>query len=97
MHTRPTEYPDHIRGLWYHFPLLAQKNMLGYFSSFTQKNVPKSHNVFIIVVADVLLIPRSMDSKGHAHQLRAEKAQPVVAAHTQINGWEETCMQALVT
>ena len=53
MHTRPTEYPDHIRGLWYHFPLLAQKNMLGAFSSFTQKTVPKSHNVFIIVVADV--------------------------------------------
>ena len=52
MHTRPTEYPDHIRGLWYHFPLFAQKNMLGWFSSFTQKTVPKTHNVFIKVVAD---------------------------------------------
>ena len=20
MHTHPTEYPDHIRGLWYNFP-----------------------------------------------------------------------------
>ena len=59
MHTRPTEYPDHIRGLWYHFPLLAQKNMLGSFSSFTQKTVPKSRNVFIIVVTDVVsAIPR---------------------------------------
>ena len=45
----------------------------------------------------LLLIHSSMDRKGHAHQLWAEKAQPIVAAHTQINGWQETCMQALVT
>ena len=72
IHTRPTEYPEHIRGLWCNFPWLREplsikgtKQYLGWFTTSHKKTVPKPHNVFIIVVADAvaqLLFEYNIDS-----------------------------------